>query len=162
VQLERTANILSDTPAAAEQAIQLDRQRLRAGSTSVLWRGLKKVCGETISSALTASAKKVKTLAYVKAQFSALCKFVTMSERLPEALPLWMLFQYELLKFPPALYLQDGYLRKSKKSEMLPLLLPPDGEQPAASGHACIVQRQSQQCAGSRCAHGDSAKYHWR
>jgi len=35
VQLERTANILSGTPAAAEQAIQLDRQRLRAESTSV-------------------------------------------------------------------------------------------------------------------------------
>lgn len=67
---------------------------------------------------------------------------VTMSERLPESTPLWMLFQYALFKLPPALYLQDGYLRIRKVGNASTAPAPNWRAAGGPSGHACIVQQQ--------------------
>ena len=131
VPMEHTTSILIGTPAAALEAIKSDQQRLQAGSVAVLFKELTKVRGVTVASALRVTAAKAGKVTFAKAQFSALCKFVTMSERLPIPLSLSLLLQYELFKFPSALFRQDGSLRDAKKAEMVPLLFPPDGEQPA-------------------------------
>lgn len=131
VPIEVTESILTGTMQAALKAIEADRECLRPGSKSVLFKGLKLVRGDTVFSALKSSTKPTDKVVFLKAQFAALCKFVTMSERLPQPLPLAQLLQYELFKYPPALFRQNGSLRAAKKAELLPFLLPPGGEQPA-------------------------------
>ena len=114
---EKIASILHGNAAAAHDAIVSDRPRLCPSTSAVLFRGLKKVRTQTIASALTVQAKKISRVALVKAQFETFCRFVTLSSRLPQPLPLWQLLQYELLKYPPALFLEDGNLRSTKKSD---------------------------------------------